>query len=47
MESPTYTNGSGTALSYGAEILEIPMDDDGMDIEAPGPRSASQDAPRG
>ena len=34
VESPTYTNGSGTALSYGAEILEIPMDDDGMDIEA-------------
>lgn len=36
VESPTYTNGSGTALSYGAEILEIPMDDDGMDIEALG-----------
>ena len=34
VESPTYTNGSGTALSYGAEILEIPMDDDGMDVEA-------------
>ena len=34
VESPTYTNGSGTALSYGAEILEVPMDDDGMDVEA-------------
>ncbi|MCT1601934.1 PLP-dependent aminotransferase family protein [Kocuria sp. p3-SID1433] len=34
VESPTYTNGSGTALSYGAEILEIPMDDDGMNVEA-------------
>lgn len=34
VESPTYTNGSGTALSYGAEILEVPMDDDGMDVDA-------------
>lgn len=34
VESPTYTNGSGTALSYGADILEIPMDRDGMDVDA-------------
>ena len=34
VESPTYTNGSATALSYGATLLEIPVDDDGMDIEA-------------
>src|SRR5262249_32648229 len=34
VESPTYTNGSATALSYGAELLEIPVDDDGMDIDA-------------
>ena len=31
VESPTYTNGSATALSYGADLLEIPVDDDGMD----------------
>lgn len=34
VESPTYTNGSGTALSYGADILEVPMDRDGMDVDA-------------
>ncbi len=34
VESPTYTNGSATALSYGATLLEIPVDDDGMDIDA-------------
>lgn len=34
VESPTYTNGSGTALSYGAELLEVPMDEDGMVVEA-------------
>lgn len=34
VESPTYTNGSGTALSYGAGILEVPVDQDGMDVDA-------------
>ncbi len=34
VESPTYTNGSATALSYGAELLEAPVDDDGMIVEA-------------
>ncbi|OSC38808.1 PLP-dependent aminotransferase family protein [Mycobacterium decipiens] len=34
VESPTYTNGSATALSYGAALLEVPVDDDGMDIDA-------------
>ena len=34
VESPTYTNGSATALSYGADLLEIPVDDDGMDVDA-------------
>ncbi|GAB3519370.1 aminotransferase-like domain-containing protein [Arthrobacter monumenti] len=34
VESPTYTNGSATALSYGAELLEAPMDQDGMVVEA-------------
>jgi 2-aminoadipate transaminase len=36
VESPTYTNGSATALAYGATLLEIPVDDDGMDIDALG-----------
>ncbi|GAA2062819.1 aminotransferase-like domain-containing protein [Williamsia deligens] len=33
VESPTYTNGSATALSYGAQLLEIPVDDDGMRVD--------------
>ena len=32
-ESPTYTNGSATALSYEAEIVEVPVDDDGMQVD--------------
>lgn len=34
VESPTYTNGSAVALSYQARLLEIGMDDDGMDVDA-------------
>lgn len=34
VESPTYTNGSATALSYGAELLEAPMDGNGLIVEA-------------
>jgi 2-aminoadipate transaminase len=34
VESPTYTNGSATALSYGAELLEVPVDEDGMVVDA-------------
>lgn len=34
VESPTYTNGSATALAYQAELLEVPVDDDGLDVEA-------------
>lgn len=34
VESPTYTNGSATALSYGAVLLEAPMDADGLIVEA-------------
>ena len=34
VESPTYTNGSATALSYGAELLEVPVDEEGMIVEA-------------
>ncbi len=33
VESPTYTNGSATALSYQAELLEIPVDGDGMVVD--------------
>jgi 2-aminoadipate transaminase len=34
VESPTYTNGSATALSYQATLLEVPVDDEGLDVEA-------------
>jgi 2-aminoadipate transaminase len=34
VESPTYTNGSATALSYGAELLEAPTDENGLIVEA-------------
>ncbi|UYM03787.1 aminotransferase-like domain-containing protein [Solicola gregarius] len=34
VEGPTYTNGSATALSYGAELAEVPVDDDGMVVDA-------------
>jgi 2-aminoadipate transaminase len=33
VESPTYTNGLSTALSYGASVLEVPVDDNGMVVE--------------
>lgn len=33
VESPTYTNGCATALSYGAQLLEVPVDDDGMQVD--------------
>lgn len=33
VESPTYTNGSATALSYGAELLEAPTDENGLIVE--------------
>ncbi|CAN5546200.1 PLP-dependent aminotransferase family protein [soil metagenome] len=33
VESPTYTNGSATALSYQARLLEIPVDAEGMVID--------------
>ena len=34
VESPTYTNGSATALSYQAELLEVPVDEHGMQVDA-------------
>ncbi len=34
VEAPTYTNGLGTMLSYGANILEVPIDENGMAVEA-------------
>ncbi len=33
VESPTYTNGSATALSYQAELLEVPVDREGMVVD--------------
>ena len=47
VESPTYTNGSATALSYGAELLEAPVDEDGMIVEAlPGLVAAAGRTPK-
>ena len=40
VESPTYTNGSATARSYQADLLEVPVDEDGMvawTYESPNP----------
>ncbi|MGB3171535.1 MAG: PLP-dependent aminotransferase family protein [Rhodococcus sp. (in: high G+C Gram-positive bacteria)] len=34
VESPTYTNGTATVLSYGGDVLEAPMDADGLVVEA-------------
>lgn len=34
VEAPTYTNGTATALSYGAQVLEIPVDESGMDVQS-------------
>ena len=34
VEGPTYTNGNATALSYGAQLLEAPLDDDRLVVEA-------------
>jgi 2-aminoadipate transaminase len=34
VEGPTYTNGNATALSYGAQLLEVPVDDHGLDVDA-------------
>lgn len=34
VEAPTYTNGSATLLAYGADILEAPIDEDGLIVEA-------------
>lgn len=33
VESPTYTNGSATVMSYGGVLLEVPVDADGMIVE--------------
>ena len=34
IEGPTYTNGSATAASYGADLLEAPVDENGLIVEA-------------
>jgi 2-aminoadipate transaminase len=47
VESPTYTNGSATALSYGAELLEAPTDGHGLIVEAlPGLIAAAGRTPK-
>jgi 2-aminoadipate transaminase len=47
VESPTYTNGSATALSYGAELLEAPTDENGLIVEAlPGLVAAAGRTPK-
>jgi 2-aminoadipate transaminase len=33
-ESPTYTNGTATIASYEGNVLEVPVDDDGMEVDA-------------
>lgn len=33
VEGPTYTNGSATALSYGAEVVEVATDVDGLRVD--------------
>jgi 2-aminoadipate transaminase len=33
VEAPTYTNGSATIASYEGDIVEIPIDDDGMQVD--------------
>ncbi len=33
VEGPTYTNGNSTALSYGARLLEAPLDENGLVVE--------------
>lgn len=33
VESPTYTNGSATALAYGADLLEVDVDAEGMVVD--------------
>ncbi|MCL2542779.1 MAG: PLP-dependent aminotransferase family protein [Nocardioidaceae bacterium] len=34
VEGPTYSNGNATALSYGARLLEVPVDEQGLDVDA-------------
>jgi 2-aminoadipate transaminase len=33
-ESPTYTNATATITSYGGQVLEVPVDDDGLVVDA-------------
>jgi 2-aminoadipate transaminase len=34
LEAPTYTNGSAVISSYGGEMLEVPVDGEGLDVDA-------------
>jgi 2-aminoadipate transaminase len=33
-ESPSYANGTATARNHGARLVQVPLDDEGLDIEA-------------
>lgn len=47
VETPTYTNGIGTASSYQARIIEAPMDENGMIVEdLPGIVAAAGQTPK-
>jgi 2-aminoadipate transaminase len=45
VEGPTYTNGNATALSYGADLLEAPLDEDGLVVDALPDLVAAADRP--
>jgi 2-aminoadipate transaminase len=47
VESPTYTNGTAVIASYEGELIEVPVDDDGMVVDAlPGLVEAAGRAPK-
>ena len=45
VESPTYTNGTATISGYEGEMLEVPGDDEGMDVEVLADLAAEHGAP--
>jgi 2-aminoadipate transaminase len=45
VESPTYTNGSATISSYEGAMVEVPVDRDGMDVEALAALAAERGTP--
>jgi DNA-binding transcriptional MocR family regulator len=45
VESPTYTNGTATIAGYRGRVMEVPVDSDGMDVEALAELAAAQPRP--